>query len=515
MTVIGVVAMIGFGLSAYASNNKEISNTEIPIGGNSRVLLQRMITVNSSSSISQSYTETEIIDDSSEGGVYPPDLFTDSEIRNGGFLLYLLGMLYTFAALAIVCDDYFVPSLEVISETLNLSDDVAGATFMAAGGSAPELFTSMLGEFIARSNVGFGTIVGSAVFNVMFVIGACALATMSIFPEGLPLTWWPLFRDSSFYAFDLALLTWFYSDSKIEGWEAGVLLLMYFVYVGFMTQSEKFQKYAESCVGSSKGNKQPSFANMDLSVNVDTCELTEVLSPTVQSSTQPQPIETLRESTCSSSSSKSDEEDDDEAWHPTAIPEECSDKIKFAIFFPLNFIFWLTIPNCNREEKKKYFVMAFLLSIFWIGVFSYLMVWWADSTGRALNIPTEVMGYTLLAAGTSVPDLITSVLVARLGRGDMAVSSSIGSNIFDITFGLPLPWFIRCCINKFEKPLYHESNSLGSSVAMLFLMLISVIVSIACLGWRLHKKLGVICVVLYIIFVIVSLLLEYKTIEFL
>ena len=47
----------------------------------------------------------------------------------------------------------------------------------------------------------------------------------------------------------------------------------------------------------------------------------------------------------------------------------------------------------------------------------------------------QVMGLTFLAAGTSIPDLITSVLVAKQGLGDMAVSSSIGSNIFDITVG--------------------------------------------------------------------------------
>ena len=63
--------------------------------------------------------------------------------------------------------------------------------FMAAGGSAPELFTSFMGVFVAKSNVGFGAIVGSAVFNVLFVIGMCALFSKEI----LELTWWPLFRD--------------------------------------------------------------------------------------------------------------------------------------------------------------------------------------------------------------------------------------------------------------------------------------------------------------------------------
>ena len=48
------------------------------------------------------------------------------------------------------------------------------------------------------------------------------------------------------------------------------------------------------------------------------------------------------------------------------------------------------------------------------------------------------MGLTFLAAGTSIPDLLTSVIVAKKGFGDMAVSSSVGSNLFDITVGLVL-----------------------------------------------------------------------------
>lgn len=55
--------------------------------------------------------------------------------------------------------------------------------------------------------------------------------------------------------------------------------------------------------------------------------------------------------------------------------------------------------------------------------------------GETIGISEEIMGLTILAAGTSIPDLITSVIVARKGLGDMAVSSSVGSNIFDITVG--------------------------------------------------------------------------------
>jgi Ca2+/Na+ antiporter len=52
-----------------------------------------------------------------------------------------------------------------------------------------------------------------------------------------------------------------------------------------------------------------------------------------------------------------------------------------------------------------------------------------------LLVSFQVLGLTIIAAGTSIPDLITSVIVAKKGFGDMAVSSSVGSNIFDITVG--------------------------------------------------------------------------------
>ena len=68
---------------------------------------------------------------------YPRDLFSVEERRQGWVVLHIFGMMYVFVALAIVCDEYFVPALGVITDKLQISEDVAGATFMAAGGSAP------------------------------------------------------------------------------------------------------------------------------------------------------------------------------------------------------------------------------------------------------------------------------------------------------------------------------------------------------------------------------------------
>nr|XP_014347785.1 PREDICTED: sodium/potassium/calcium exchanger 3-like [Latimeria chalumnae] len=133
---------------------------------------------------------------------FPDDIFTKEERRNGAVLLHVVCATYMFYSLAIVCDDYFVPSLEKICEHLDLTENVAGATFMAAGSSAPELFTSLIGVFITKGDVGVGTIVGSAVFNILCIIGMCGVFAKQV----VPLSWWPLLRDSVFYTLSVIAL---------------------------------------------------------------------------------------------------------------------------------------------------------------------------------------------------------------------------------------------------------------------------------------------------------------------
>lgn len=57
------------------------------------------------------------------------------------------------------------------------------------------------------------------------------------------------------------------------------------------------------------------------------------------------------------------------------------------------------------------------------------------------------MAVTLVAAGTSIPDAYTSVVVVKEGMVDMGVSNIIGSNVFDLLIGLALPWFIKSIFN--------------------------------------------------------------------
>lgn len=176
--------------------------------------------------------------------LFPDDIFTMQQRRRGAVLLHVFGVIYTFFALAIVCDEFFVPALEVIIERLELIPDVAGATFMAAGGSAPELFTSIMGVFVSFDDVGIGTIVGSAVFNILFVIGACAIFSGSV----LALTWWPLFRDCTFYSIGLLILILFFRDNYIELYEALILLSIYAAYVTFMRWNHQVEMFVKRTI---------------------------------------------------------------------------------------------------------------------------------------------------------------------------------------------------------------------------------------------------------------------------
>merc|ERR1719251_813914 len=139
-------------------------------------------------------------------------------------------------------------------------------------------------------------------------------------------------------------------------------------------------------------------------------------------------------------------------------------------------LFILRCRMCKKRQKKHLWPITFIGSMLWLMVYSYLMVWWTTRVGEAWAVPIEVMGLTFLAAGTSVPDLFSSVIVAKLGEGDMAVSSSIGSNIFDILIGLPLPWLLYAVSHSGS--INVESSSLFLSVVILVVMLIAVLIVI-------------------------------------
>lgn len=108
-----------------------------------------------------------------------------------------------------------------------VSNISVGATFMAAAASSPELFINAVGTFLTKSDIGVGTIVGSAVFNVLAVPACCGLFAGQV----ISLDWWPVSRDSLMYAVSVISLIFVLEDGRIMWYEALALVLAYMIYI--------------------------------------------------------------------------------------------------------------------------------------------------------------------------------------------------------------------------------------------------------------------------------------------
>jgi len=189
-------------------------------------------------------------------------------------------------------------------------------------------------------------------------------------------------------------------------------------------------------------------------------------------------------------------------------PQGCFQRFWFIITLPLMIAFYCTMSDVRRIGKEKFCYLTFLISIGWIGGFAYFMVDWAIKIGDTIKIPNYIMGMTFLAAGTSIPDLLSSVIVARQGHGDMAVSSSVGSNIFDILVGLPTPWIFFILIKG--KRVRILSCELAVSIIVLIAMLLSVVFAIKLSGWKMSMFLGYSMFGLYFVFLTQDLVRNFS-----
>lgn len=181
---------------------------------------------------------------------------------------------------------------------------------------------------------------------------------------------------------------------------------------------------------------------------------------------------------------------------------------KWSLIYPLNAALFYTIPDCKK--RPLLFMVTFLMSVLWTAIFSYIMVWMVMLIGFTFGIPDSVMGITFLAAGTSIPDAYASIHVARAGQADMAVSNSIGSNVFDILVGLALPWFLETAVIYPGTVATVKSMGLAYTTILLFVTLIATIGLIHLFKWTLRPALGYSLLAVYAVFLVAAIALEFN-----
>lgn len=110
---------------------------------------------------------------------------------------------------------------------------------------------------------------------------------------------------------------------------------------------------------------------------------------------------------------------EDPPFELRVIPPGCGvERLKWACLVPFHALFYFTIPDIRRKRMRSYFGLTFVMSIIWIGMTTYILVWMTTLIGFTFGIPDAVMGLTFIAFGSSIPDAIASILVSKQGEID-------------------------------------------------------------------------------------------------
>lgn len=340
-------------------------------------------------------------------------------------LLAVLLILTSFYVLALVTEHYFVPAIDIIANKLKISSDAAGATLLAMGSSAPEFFTSLVAVLGItggdHADIGAGAIVGSAIFNVLVIIGVAAMF------KTVTIQWQPVSRDLAFYVITILLLLYVFRDGAVTIQEAIMFVITYGIYVFSVTKWRNWFSY-------------------------------------------------------------------DDVPAPEEVESIPVNGIQGSIHKGLQ----LVLPDVHKNPHR--YIVTFLMCIAFIAGLSWLLVEQVVFIADTLHINATFLALTVLAAGTSVPDLIGSIVVAKQGRGDMAVSNAIGSNIFDVLFGLGFPWLVVLAWRGGTIAVGNEN--LQSSVILLFATVIAIITMLIARRWKIGRYSGLLLVGLYIAYCI-------------
>lgn len=343
-------------------------------------------------------------------------------------------VLVAFYVMAAVVDGPFIRSLDILARRMKLPGSVAGATLLAFGTSAPEISTALVALFAegAHPATGVGSIVGSAIFQILVVVGFAAVVKAST------LDWRPVLRDSLFYALSIVLLIFFVRDDRFTLLEASILVGSYVLYLLVMWLWTR---------------------------NVE------------------------------------EEDAKEEPVPPPKPPDTFARRLSLVVTWPVDGLIAL-IPDPRR--RPAWTIPVFLLSLGLIGYACYWLVFAAEALARSLSVPPAIIALTILAGGSSIPELISSATVSRQGRGDMAIANAIGSNIFDVLMSLGLPVLLYCLMNGDVEGL--GGATVTSSILLLFATLVMVVGLLAAQRFRVGRAFGVFLVLLYVLYVVAAYL---------
>tara|TARA_Y100001970_G_scaffold292077_1_gene431818 strand:- start:95 stop:1078 length:984 start_codon:yes stop_codon:yes gene_type:complete len=314
---------------------------------------------------------------------------------------YILSLIHSFLGITILYlgGEFFVQGSIALSVILGIPQVVIGLTVVALGTSSPELLVSLNSMLKNSDSLAASNVIGSNIFNVLIVLGICALIR-------------PLKVDSRIVKRDVPILIatscgiWGMTSTGVLTWQGGTFLIIVLI------------------------------INTIWEINTGT-----------KKSLEEQEIETNINEYSSKSSSK----------------------------FPI--------------------LLNLILGILLLIIGSNLLVSGAKTFASLMGVSETIIGLTIVAAGTSLPELVTSIIAALKGKTGLAIGNVIGSNLLN-----QLLIMSSCALISGREGLYIEPNLINKDIPLM------VLTTFACLpifwsGGKITRLEGASLVSIYLIFI--------------
>lgn len=270
------------------------------------------------------------------------------------YLLLAIGLV-----LLVVGADGLVKGAARLAASIGIPSLVIGLTVVAFGTSAPELAVSIRSALAGQSEMAIANVVGSNIFNVLFILGLAAIITPLAISRQL------IRQDVPLMVLASMLVFYMIRDGVLSRLDAGILVVLLLAYTVFLFVQGKRTEATERVSG----------ANNTAAPSVSGAALSDAAS-----TEQDDEVDALIRGT-----------------HPT----------------------W----------QNLLWIVGGLACLV---AGANLLVNSAVNIARAFAVSEAVIGLTIVAVGTSLPEVMTSIVASIKGQRDIAVGNVVGSNIFNL-----------------------------------------------------------------------------------
>lgn len=343
--------------------------------------------------------------------------------------------------------DFFVDGASSVARRFKIPQLIIGLTIVAMGTSMPEAAVSIQAAIQGNADISIGNVVGSNILNILIILGISSLVFPLLIQKSTQRIEIPIVIGASLLLFILGLL------GVIEWWGGLILLLGFIGYLTYLFFQAKRNKNEEEAV---------EIKDTKIIVSAGLALVGALIAIVGQFY---EPIDKIY----------------------------ClvSGIILFVGFgaFTLYLYFKSRKPSEVKETElpiwKSLVFVAFGMAMIIFG--SEFAVVSATSLAKQAGLSDAFIGLTIVALGTSLPELFTSVAAAFKKNSDIAIGNIIGSNIFNILFILGITALII--------PINFASNFLIDTMISLVCAVLLLVLSLK--GRKLHRWGGAIMLVAY------------------